>query len=171
MDKEIYEIVEGMRRAKAALRCGRETITAQIDGYGEVIQVPLSSLLLSSSWVISVRPSQMWRLQKMNSNFSDSAIRAIHRVIILTRHLGYKNTDPQVLARILDHADALGFMLMNDFQAEDGEETSSLFRRHLQGIEEKFDGFQGLTQTFDENMQRSQAISEQKRERITAIAA
>ena len=39
----------------------------------------------------------------MNSNFSDSAIRAIHKVIVSTRYLGYKNTDPQVLARILDH--------------------------------------------------------------------
>ena len=106
----------------------------------------------------------------MNSKFSDSAIRAIHRVIILTRYLGYKNTDPQVLARILDHADALGFMLMDDFQAEDGEETSSLFRRHLQGIEETFDGFQGLTRAFDENMKRGETIQGQKREFAAANA-
>lgn len=99
----------------------------------------------------------------MNSNFFDSAIRAIHRVIILTRFLGYKNTDPQVLARILDHADALGFMLMDDFHAEDGEETPSLFRRHLQGIEEAFDGFQGLTRSFDENMKRRGTVQEKGR--------
>jgi hypothetical protein len=106
----------------------------------------------------------------MNSNFFDSAIRAIHRVIILTRYLGYKNTDPQVLARILDHADALGFMLMDDFRAEDGEQTPSLFRRHLQGIEEKFDGFQGLTRAFDENMKRGETGHEQMRELAAANA-
>ena len=106
----------------------------------------------------------------MNSNFFDSAIRAIHRVITFTRYLGYKNTDPQVLARILDHADALRFMLMNDFHAEDGEETPSLFRRHLQGIEQTFDGFQGLTRTFDENMTRGDNTQGQKRELAAANA-
>jgi len=106
----------------------------------------------------------------MNSNFFDSAIRAIHRVITQTRFLGYKNTDPQLLARILDHADALGFMLMDDFRAEDGEETPSLFRRHLQGIEDKFDGFQGLTRTFDENMKRGETAYGQTRELATASA-
>ncbi len=40
-----YEIVEGVRRAKAALRCGRETITAQVDGEDEIVEVPISSLL------------------------------------------------------------------------------------------------------------------------------
>ena len=106
----------------------------------------------------------------MNSNFFDSAIRAIHRVITFTRYLGYKNTDPQVLARILDHADALRFMLMNDFHAEDGEETPSLFRRHLQGIEQTFDGFQGLTRTFDENMTCGDNTQGQKRELAAANA-
>ena len=106
----------------------------------------------------------------MNSNFFDSAIRAIHRVITFTRYLGYKNTDPQVLARVLDHVDALGFMLMNDFRAENGEETSSLFRRHLQGIEEAFDGFQGLTRAFDENMKRGETGQQQERELAAASA-
>ena len=106
----------------------------------------------------------------MNSNFLNSAVRAIHRVITFTRYLGYKNTDPQVLARILDHADALGFMLMSDFRTEDGEETSSLFRRHLQGIEEAFDGFQGLTRNFDENMKRGEAAQKQGRELAAANA-
>ena len=52
----------------------------------------------------------------MNSNFYDSGIRAIHSIIICTRFLGYKNTSPQALASILDHADVLGYMLMNDFR-------------------------------------------------------
>jgi hypothetical protein len=106
----------------------------------------------------------------MNSNFLDSGIRAIHRVIILTRCLAYENSDPQLLARILDHADALGFMLMADFRDFEGEETPVLFRRHLQGIEETFDGFKGVTRTFDENMKRGEAKSEQARE-LTAASA
>ena len=45
MDEQLYEIHEGVKRAKAALRGGRETISAQIDGIGEILQVPLASLL------------------------------------------------------------------------------------------------------------------------------
>ncbi len=104
----------------------------------------------------------------MNSNFLDSGIRAIHRVIIATRWLAYENSDPQLLARILDHADALGFMLMADFRDFEGEETHVLFRRHLQGIEETFDGFKGLTHAFDENMKCGEARPEQPRELAAA---
>ena len=91
----------------------------------------------------------------MNSNFYDSGIRAIHSVIIVTRFLGYKNTSPQTLASILDHADMLGCMLMDDFRDYEDWDTVSLFRLHLQDIEDKFEGFQGLAQTFDENMRRT----------------
>jgi hypothetical protein len=104
----------------------------------------------------------------MNSNFLDSGIRAIHKVIVATRWLAYENSDPHLLAQILDHADALGFMLMDDFRDFEGEETPVLFRRHLQGIEDTFDGFKGLTHTFDENMKRSEAKSEQPRELAAA---
>lgn len=104
----------------------------------------------------------------MNSNFFDSGIRAVHRVIIGTRLLGYKNTDPQLIARILDHADALGFMLMDDFRDFEGEETSVLFRRHLQGIEDAFDGFDYLVASFDENMKRGESVPKQARELAAA---
>ncbi len=106
----------------------------------------------------------------MNSNFFDSGIRAVHRVITSTRLLGYKNTDPQLIARVLDHADALGFMLMNDFRDFEGEETPVLFRRHLQGIEDAFEGFDCLVASFDENMKRGEAKSEQSRELATTSA-
>ena len=106
----------------------------------------------------------------MNSNFLDSGIRAIHKVVIVPRGLAYENSDPHLLARILDHADALGFMLMADFRDFEGEDTPSLFRRHLQGIEETFDGFKGLTYTFDENMKRGEANSQQPRELAAASA-
>ena len=104
----------------------------------------------------------------MNSNFFDSGIRAVHRVIIGTRLLGYKNAEPQLIARVLDHADALGFMLMNDFRDFEGQETPVLFRRHLQGIEEAFEGFDYLVASFDENMKRGESIPQQGRELAAA---
>ena len=45
MDEPLYVIESGVRRAKAALLCGRQTIAARIDGSKGVIQVPLRSLL------------------------------------------------------------------------------------------------------------------------------
>lgn len=100
----------------------------------------------------------------MNSSFFDSGIRALHRVIIGTRLLGYKNADPQLIARVLDHADALGFMLMDDFRDFEGEETPVKFRRHLRGIEDAFEGFNCLVASFDENMERGERVPEQARE-------
>ncbi len=43
MGEQLYEIVEGVRRAKAAWLCGRETIEAQISG-GPVFSIPIRSL-------------------------------------------------------------------------------------------------------------------------------
>ena len=40
----VYEIMDGVRRAKAALICGRDVIAAQINGVGTTIVVPLSTL-------------------------------------------------------------------------------------------------------------------------------
>ena len=44
MDEQLYEIREGVRRAKAAWLCGHETIPAQVDGLGAIISVPLNLL-------------------------------------------------------------------------------------------------------------------------------
>jgi len=43
MDEQIYEIQEGVRRAKAAWLCGRETIEVQING-GPIFSVSLRCL-------------------------------------------------------------------------------------------------------------------------------
>ena len=40
----LYEILDGVRRSKAALICGREAIIAQENGVGPEIQVPLDAL-------------------------------------------------------------------------------------------------------------------------------
>ncbi|MBC8143497.1 MAG: hypothetical protein H7Y38_18870 [Armatimonadetes bacterium] len=44
MSETIYEILEGVRRTKAAYVCGRETIAAQVNGVGAVIAVPIRNL-------------------------------------------------------------------------------------------------------------------------------
>ena len=59
-------------------------------------------------------------------------------------------------------------MLTKDFCDYEGAETPVLFREHLQGIEDAFDGFQGLTQLFDEHMKRGESIPEQTRELAAA---
>jgi len=43
MDQQLYEIQEGVRRAKAAWLCGQETINAQINA-GPVFSVPICNL-------------------------------------------------------------------------------------------------------------------------------
>ena len=104
----------------------------------------------------------------MNSNFFDSVIRAIHRVITTVRSHAYQNTDPQTLARMLDYADPLGFVLMDHYPAEDQAERISLFRQRLQDIEDTFQGFNGLVASFDANMKRGESVPEQSRELATA---
>ena len=45
MDKQRYEIREGVRRAKAAWLCGHETIRARIGNSDDVVEVLVESLL------------------------------------------------------------------------------------------------------------------------------
>ena len=104
----------------------------------------------------------------MNSNFFDSVIRATHRVITTVRSHAYQNTDPQTLARMLDYADPLGFVLMDHYPAEDEAERISLFRQRLQDIEDTFEGFEYLVASFDENMKRGESVPEQVRELAAA---
>lgn len=104
----------------------------------------------------------------MNSNFFDSASQAIHDIVIGTRFLAYKNTNPQTLARILDRADPLSAALKSSGPIM--EDQVSDFRLRLQDIEDNFDGFKYLVAKFDQNMKRSEARSEQARE-LAAVRA
>ena len=89
-------------------------------------------------------------------------------MVIGTRLLGCKNAEPQLIARVLDHADALGFVLRDNFRDFEGEETPVLFRRHWQEIEDAFDGFDYLVASFDENIKRGESVPEQARELAAA---
>ncbi len=102
----------------------------------------------------------------MNSNFFDSASQAIHDIVIGTRFLAYKNTDPQVLARILDRADPLSAALKSSSLI--AEDQVSDFHLRLQDIEDNFDGFKYLVAKFNQNMKRGAAKSEQPRELAVA---
>lgn len=86
----------------------------------------------------------------MNLNFSGSASQAIHDVIIGTRYLAYKNTDPQTLARILDRADPLSAALLDGDSVTEAQIAQ--FRLRLLDIEENFPGFEFLVAKFDRNM-------------------
>ncbi len=44
MDKQLYEIQDGVRRAKAAWLCGYRTIPAQIGDDEQVVELPLAAL-------------------------------------------------------------------------------------------------------------------------------
>lgn len=44
MDEQLYEIQDGVRRAKAAWLCGYETIPAQIGDEGPFVSLPLKVL-------------------------------------------------------------------------------------------------------------------------------
>ncbi len=56
MDEELYEIREGVRRAKAAWLCGHETIAATIGGLGDIVQVPIKSLLSPKPLIEDTEP-------------------------------------------------------------------------------------------------------------------
>ena len=169
MDEQRYEIQEGVQRSKAAWLCGYETIPAQVNGFGTVINVPLKSLLSPKPIIETNGPrgADWGVIYRMNSNFFDSVIRAIHRVITSTRTLAYFNADSQQIARILDYADPLGSVPVGHFPAATEEERIALFRQRLQDIEDTFLGFEGLVASFDQNMKREQP----QRELMTALAA
>ena len=102
----------------------------------------------------------------MNSNFFDSASQAIHDLVIGTRFLAYKNTDPQILARILDRADPLSAALTGSSLVAEDQIVD--FRLRLKDIEDNFAGFEYLVAKFDQNMKRGEVKSEQSRELAAA---
>ena len=74
---------------------------------------------------------------------SDSALSAVHRVLVRTRTHAYSGTDAQELARILDDAEYLVALMLHQGDAAD-------FRQHLEEFERKFVGFDGLVAGYDE---------------------
>ena len=105
----------------------------------------------------------------MSLNFFGSASQAIHDVIIGTRYLAYRDTDPQTLARILDRADPLSTAL----QSGDGATEAQIadFRLRLLDIEENFPGFEFLVAKFDRNMKTSETKPTEAKRELAAVHA
>ena len=105
----------------------------------------------------------------MNSNFFDSASQAIHDVIIGTRYLAYKNTDPKTLAGILDRADPLSTALRGSRRVT--EDQVADFRLRLQDIEENFTGFEFLVAKFVRNMMAAETKTIEAKRELAAVHA
>ena len=63
-EETIYETRDGVRRAKAAWLCGRESISAQIRAIGEVIEVSLANLRSLEKDEISLEGMSGFRWQR-----------------------------------------------------------------------------------------------------------
>lgn len=64
MDEQIYEIQEGVRRAKAAWLCGQNAIQAQVNG-GATFSVPLKNLRSPHKDEIDVSGVSGYRWQRV----------------------------------------------------------------------------------------------------------
>ena len=64
MDEQLYQIQEGVRRAKAAWLCGQETIQAQVNG-GVIFFVPLKNLRSPHKDEIDVSGVSGYRWQRV----------------------------------------------------------------------------------------------------------
>lgn len=84
-----------------------------------------------------------------------SALRALQRVLTLSRHLAYTGTEAKEIAGILDEAEYLVAILLHEEEDAIGE-----FRRVLQHIGAKFPAFAGVVADFDEANQQLPASSE-----------
>ena len=56
MDEQLYEIQDGVRRAKATWLCGYETISAQIGDDAQIVELPLRRL--RSPKILSTRQAR-----------------------------------------------------------------------------------------------------------------
>ncbi len=80
---------------------------------------------------------------------SDNALRALHRALTRTRYIAYTNSDAKHVARILDDVEYLATIIMRRNEYTE-EEYVTDFRLHLEDIESKFSGFEGLVQAYNE---------------------
>jgi len=84
---------------------------------------------------------------------SDSALSALHRVLLCTQVQAYDNSDGRTLGDALDIAEYLVAILQNH-EGLTLEEGLERFRLYLQDLEARFPGYAGLTATFDAEPQR-----------------
>ena len=87
---------------------------------------------------------------------SDSALRALHRVLICTRSQAYEEADSRAIGEVMDAAEYLVAILQNH-EGLTREEGLARFRQSLQDIETRFPGYAGLLAAFDSALPASLA--------------
>ena len=86
---------------------------------------------------------------KMSLICSDSAMRALHRVLICTRVTAYDNRNPQTIGDVMDVAEYLVALLQNH-EGRSEADVLAEYRLYLQDIETRFAGYDHLVAVFDE---------------------
>ncbi len=94
----------------------------------------------------------------MNSTSSDNALRALHTALTRVRYLAYTGSDAKQIGRILDAVEYLASIIMRRGETSE-EEYLADFRLHLQDIENKFQGFDGLVRVYDEGQMTAQKVA------------
>ena len=72
-----------------------------------------------------------------------NALEALHKVLVMTRMMAYKNESGADIADVLDEAEYLVVLLMKP------EDTTLEFREHLEWLAQKREQFQYALQWFD----------------------
>ena len=76
----------------------------------------------------------------------ESALYALHAVLVELRSLSFEGVDPAVVAELLDWAEAMPFLI-----AQQDEDRTESFRSHLAGIVDTCPRFRRVLTAFDEN--------------------
>ena len=82
---------------------------------------------------------------------SNNQIQAIHWLLIKSRNLAYSETDSKKLASILDSAEYLVSMWLEDrvISSEHYSTPEERFRYYLKGLEERHPELRGMVNRFD----------------------
>jgi hypothetical protein len=76
----------------------------------------------------------------------ESALYALHVVLVELRSMSFEGVDSAVMAELLDWAEAMPFLI-----AQHDKDRTDSFRSHLAGIADKCPRFHRVLSAFDEN--------------------
>jgi hypothetical protein len=76
----------------------------------------------------------------------NSALYALHLVLVELRTMSFSGADPQVMAELLDWAEAMPYLI-----AQPDEDRTHSFRGHLQAIAQAWPSLRPALVAFDEN--------------------
>ena len=76
----------------------------------------------------------------------ESALYALHVVLVELRSMSFEGADPAVMAQLLDWTEAMPFLI-----AQQDEDRTQSFRNHLAGIVDTCPRLERALTAFDEN--------------------